>query len=56
MAAIDIATHPIHLGLGARAAAPPAINEPGTWHTADLDAPATVLCITAGLGTRHRPR
>ena len=33
-----------------------AINEPGVWHTADVDAPATALFITAGLGTEHRPR
>ena len=33
-----------------------AINPPGVWHTADLTQPATVLFITAGLGTQHRPR
>jgi mannose-6-phosphate isomerase-like protein (cupin superfamily) len=33
-----------------------AINEPGTWHTADVEAGATVLFITAGFGTQHRPR
>lgn len=33
-----------------------AINEPGTWHTADIEQEATALFITAGLGTRHRPR
>ena len=33
-----------------------AINEPGTWHTADVDAEATALFITAGLGTQHRQR
>lgn len=33
-----------------------AINEPGVWHTADVDAPATALFITAGAGTEHRPR
>ncbi len=35
-----------------------AINPPGTWHTADV-APGenpTVLFITAGEGTEHRPR
>lgn len=32
------------------------INEPGVWHTADVNAPATALFITAGLGTQHRPR
>ncbi len=35
------------------------INEPGVWHTADVDVadgPATVLFITAGAGTEHRPR
>lgn len=33
-----------------------AINEPGTWHTANVDDPATAVFITAGLGTEHRPR
>lgn len=33
-----------------------AINQPGTWHTADVEHEATALFITAGLGTQHRPR
>ena len=33
-----------------------AINEPGTWHTADVNGAATALFITAGMGTEHRPR
>jgi len=32
------------------------INEPGVWHTADVDGPATALFITAGIGTEMRPR
>ncbi len=32
------------------------INEPGVWHTADVESTATALFITAGLGTEHRPR
>jgi hypothetical protein len=32
------------------------INEPGTWHTADVAGSATALFITAGLGTQHRAR
>jgi len=32
------------------------INEPRTWHTADVDDHATAVFITAGLGTEHRPR
>jgi len=32
------------------------VNEPGTWHTADVEGTATALFITAGLGTEHRPR
>ena len=32
------------------------INDPGVWHTADVDAEATALFITAGLGTQARPR
>jgi quercetin dioxygenase-like cupin family protein len=33
-----------------------AINEPGTWHTADAAGPASAVFITAGWGTQHRPR
>jgi len=33
-----------------------AINEPGTWHTADVGEVATGVFITAGEGTTHRPR
>ncbi|MFK7917973.1 MAG: cupin [Ilumatobacter sp.] len=35
------------------------VNEPGVWHTADVvegAGPATVVFITAGMGTEHRPR
>lgn len=33
-----------------------AINEPGTWHTADVEEETTALFVTAGLDTQHRPR
>lgn len=33
-----------------------AINQPGTWHTANVSDSATALFITAGEGTTHRPR
>ena len=33
-----------------------AINEPGIWHTADVDGDTTAVFITAGLGTEHRQR
>jgi quercetin dioxygenase-like cupin family protein len=33
-----------------------AVNEPGVWHTADVDEPANALFITAGEGTEGRPR
>jgi quercetin dioxygenase-like cupin family protein len=33
-----------------------AINPPGTWHTADVDGPASAVFITAGMGTQTRPR
>lgn len=33
-----------------------AINQPGTWHTANASDRATALFITAGEGTDHRPR
>ena len=32
------------------------INPAGVWHTADVDATATVLFITPGMGTENRPR
>ena len=32
------------------------INEPGVWHTADIESEATALFITAGEGTDGRPR
>jgi quercetin dioxygenase-like cupin family protein len=32
------------------------VNPPGVWHTADTNEPATVLFITAGLGTEVRSR
>ena len=33
-----------------------AINPPGAWHVADVAETATAIFITAGQGTRHRPR
>jgi hypothetical protein len=33
-----------------------AINAPGVWHSAEVLEPATLVFITAGLGTEHRPR
>jgi quercetin dioxygenase-like cupin family protein len=33
-----------------------AINERGTWHTADVTGSVTAVFITAGWGTQHRPR
>ncbi|MEM7612705.1 MAG: cupin [Pseudomonadota bacterium] len=32
------------------------INAPGVWHTADVNAPATAVFITAGAGTELRAR
>lgn len=33
-----------------------AVNPAGVWHTADVSKGATVLFVTAGQGTEHRPR
>ncbi len=33
-----------------------AVNAPGVWHTADIEGHAAALFITAGSGTRGRPR
>lgn len=32
------------------------INDPGVWHTADVETSATAVFITAGVGTQHRAR
>ncbi|MCK1815911.1 cupin domain-containing protein [Streptomyces sp. XM4011] len=32
------------------------INPAGAWHAVDMTGPATILTVTAGLGTDHRPR
>jgi len=32
------------------------VNPAGVWHTVDMDGPARILTITAGLGSEHRPR
>jgi quercetin dioxygenase-like cupin family protein len=33
-----------------------AVNQRGTWHTADVHADSLLLFITAGEGTENRPR
>ena len=48
---LDGSEHRIELAAGEYA-----INPAGVWHTADANGPSTVLFITAGLGTQHRPR
>jgi quercetin dioxygenase-like cupin family protein len=47
----DGSTATVELGPGEYA-----INEPGIWHTADVDGEATAVFITAGVGTQHRKR
>jgi mannose-6-phosphate isomerase-like protein (cupin superfamily) len=32
------------------------VNPAGVWHTADVHEPGTILTITPGQGTEHRPR
>lgn len=32
------------------------VNPTGVWHTVDMTGPSTILTITAGIGTTHRPR
>jgi quercetin dioxygenase-like cupin family protein len=32
------------------------VNPAGVWHAVDMTGPASILTITAGLGTDHRPR
>ncbi|MFJ6615600.1 cupin domain-containing protein [Streptomyces sp. NPDC091289] len=32
------------------------VNPAGAWHAVDMAGPSSILTITAGLGTEHRPR
>ncbi|MBL1287265.1 cupin domain-containing protein [Streptomyces sp. NPDC057067] len=32
------------------------VNPAGAWHAVDMTGPASILTVTAGLGTDHRPR
>ncbi|MFE4634530.1 cupin domain-containing protein [Streptomyces sp. NPDC056773] len=32
------------------------VNPAGVWHVVDMEGPASILAITASLGTDHRPR
>ncbi|MBM9623431.1 cupin domain-containing protein [Streptomyces zhihengii] len=32
------------------------INPAGVWHAVDMEGPSSILAVTAGLGTDHRPR
>ncbi|MCF2530808.1 cupin domain-containing protein [Yinghuangia soli] len=32
------------------------VNPAGVWHTVDMTGPSSILAITAGAGTDHRPR
>jgi hypothetical protein len=53
----NLFTHPVHLGLGAKALAQPEFTGmPGCRDTADVDGAASALFITTGLGTQHKPR
>lgn len=47
----DGSTDRVTIGVGEYA-----VNPPGTWHTADVTGPTTLLFITSGRGTQHRPR
>ncbi|MCB5169943.1 cupin domain-containing protein [Streptomyces bambusae] len=48
---VDGVPHRIVLGPGEAT-----VNPAGTWHAVDMAGPASILTITAGLGTDHRPR
>ncbi len=48
---LDGSLSTVRLGVGQYA-----VNEPGVWHTADVLDSASVVFITAGTGTEHRPR
>ena len=48
---LDAGVHTVSLGPGDAV-----INPPGVWHTVDVDDHATVLFVTAGLGTENRAR
>jgi hypothetical protein len=56
----NLFTHPVHLGLGAKALAQPEFTGM-LWYEAYSarhagDGAASALFITAGLGTQHKPR
>ncbi|MEU9519761.1 cupin domain-containing protein [Streptomyces sp. NPDC048224] len=48
---VDGVPDPVRLGPGEAT-----VNPAGVWHVVDMDGPATILAVTAGLGTDHRPR
>ncbi|MEU9593798.1 cupin domain-containing protein [Streptomyces sp. NPDC048193] len=49
----DVDGVPDHVLLGPGEAT---INPAGVWHVVDMEGPTSILAITAGLGTDHRPR
>ncbi|MFD6988881.1 cupin domain-containing protein [Streptomyces sp. NPDC059943] len=49
----DVGGVPDSVVLGAGEAT---VNPAGAWHAVDMAGPASILTITAGLGTDHRPR
>ncbi|MGW0903223.1 cupin domain-containing protein [Streptomyces sp. NPDC002853] len=49
----DVNGMPEHVVLGPGEAT---VNPAGAWHAVDMTGPASILTITAGLGTDHRPR
>ncbi|MFF2190520.1 cupin domain-containing protein [Streptomyces sp. NPDC058155] len=49
----DVGGVPDRVVLGAGEAT---VNPAGAWHAVDMAGPASILTITAGLGTDHRPR
>ncbi|MFD0372769.1 cupin domain-containing protein [Streptomyces sp. NPDC059071] len=48
---LDGAPHRVLLGPGEAT-----VNPAGVWHAVDMSGPTSILTITAGLGTDHRPR
>lgn len=49
----DVDGGPEHVVLGPGEAT---VNPAGAWHAVDMAGPSSILTITAGLGTDHRPR
>jgi len=52
----NLRANPLHLGLGARVTVEPAFSGDMRWFEDNVAEQATLIFITCGIGTQHRPR